>query len=112
MNVTDKIAIVTGGGRGIGRGICLVLAGNGADVVVADINVGNAQNVAKEVEALGRQSMAVELDVTNQDSADSMASEVLARFGRIDILVNNAGIMNFGIDAAYSLVPINFRCPR
>ena len=93
MNVSGKVAVVTGGGRGIGRGIVLVLARNGADVVAADINVEDAQSVAQEVADSGSQSMAVWLDVTDQQSVDRMAQEVIARFGRIDILVNNAGII-------------------
>ena len=66
MDVTNKIALVTGGGRGIGRGICLALAANGADIVVSDINAGDAQAVSKEVESLGRQSAAIAADVTDQ----------------------------------------------
>ena len=93
MGVTGKVAIVTGGGRGIGRGIVLVLAGNGADVVIADINIDNAQGVAVEVSRMGRESMAVRVDVTVQQSVDSMVQEVIARFARIDILVNNAAII-------------------
>ena len=93
MDVTGKVAVVTGGGRGIGQGIALALARNGADVVLADIVLDNAQAVAGEVSAMGRQSMAVALDVTDQGSVDAMAREVLDRFGRIDILVNNAGII-------------------
>ena len=92
MDVTSKIAVVTGGGRGIGRGIALALARNGADLVVADINSDDAGNVAAEVAELGRESIASHLDVTSQDSVDRMVDEVLARFGRIDVLVNNAGI--------------------
>lgn len=93
MNVTDKIAIVTGGGRGIGRGISLVLAQNGADLVVADLIEDNARSVANEVRAIGRKSLALSLDVTSQASADAMVESVMAQFGRIDILVNNAGII-------------------
>ena len=92
MDVTDKVAIVTGGGRGIGQGIVLVLARNGADAVVADINLEDAESVASEVEGMGRQAMAAFLDVTDQASVERMVEEALARFGRIDILVNNAGI--------------------
>lgn len=93
MDVTDKIAIVTGGGRGIGRGISLVLARHGANIVVADLIEDNAQAVVDEVRALGRKSLALSLDVTSQASADAMVAEVMAQFGQIDILVNNAGII-------------------
>ncbi len=93
MDVTDKIAIVTGGGRGIGRGISLVLARNGANIVVADLLEDNAQRVADEVRALGRKSLALSLDVTSQASADAMAASAISAFGQIDILVNNAGII-------------------
>lgn len=93
MNVTDKVAIVTGGGRGIGRGISLVLAQNGADVVVADLIEDNAKSVADEVSALGRKSLALSLDVTSQASADAMVANAISQFERVDILVNNAGII-------------------
>ena len=93
MDLTDKVSIVTGAGRGIGRGIALALAQNGAHVVVADINLDNAGTVAKEVEDIQRRAIAIPLDVTDQASIESMVQVTLARFGRIDILVNNAGII-------------------
>ena len=93
MNVSGKVALVTGGGRGIGRGISLVLAGNGADVAVADLDPTNAEAVAQEVTATGRQSMAVSVDVRDQASVGTMVQQVLERFGRVDVLVNNAGVI-------------------
>ena len=93
MNVADKIALVTGGGRGIGRGISTVLAQNGADVVAADINLDDALSVAAEVSEIGRQAMAQRVDVTVQESIDNVVDAVMQQFGRIDILVNNAGII-------------------
>ena len=93
MNVTDKIAIVTGGRRGIGRAIAVELARNGAHVAVADIDRGDAQDVADEIAPMGRRSLALALDVTDQASVDRMVEGVIGHFGRIDILVNNAGIV-------------------
>ena len=93
MDVSDKVAIVTGGGRGIGRAIALTLARNGADTVVADVNEDDASRVAEEVAEIGRQSLALFADVTDQQAVDAMVRKALDRFGRIDILVNNAGII-------------------
>lgn len=93
MDVTDRIAVVTGGGRGIGRGISLVLAENGANVVVADIEPENAAAVAQEVAGLGRRSLALSVDVTDQASSEKLAEDVLSEFDGIDILVNNAGVI-------------------
>ena len=93
MDVSGKIAIVTGGGRGIGRGISLALARNGADIVIADIIVKNAEGVADEVRSLGRRSLAVSLDVSDQESVEGMTAQALSEFGAIDILVNNAGVI-------------------
>ena len=75
MDVSGKIAIVTGGGRGIGRGISLALARNGADIVIADIIVKNAEGVADEVRSLGRRSLAVSLDVSDQESVEEMTAQ-------------------------------------
>ena len=91
MDVTDQIAIVTGGGRGIGRAISHVLESNGAKVVIGDINEGDAQAVCKEIDEHGGRSRAVAVDVTDKESVEGMASQTLSAFGRIDILVNNAG---------------------
>ena len=92
MDLTGTTAIVTGGASGIGRGICLVLAERGAGIVVADMNAPGAEAVAAQVAELGRESMSITLDVTQQSSIHSVTEAVLARFGKIDILVNNAGV--------------------
>jgi meso-butanediol dehydrogenase/(S,S)-butanediol dehydrogenase/diacetyl reductase len=89
----NKIALVTGGGRGIGEAICRRLAEEGADVVVADINQDIAAETAKKVEAAGRRSLAVKVDVTKSKDVDEMVSATMDKFGRIDILVNNAGVL-------------------
>ncbi len=93
MDVTGKTALVTGGGRGIGRGISLALARNGADVVVADIVVENARSVVDEVKALGRQGLALSVDVRSSQSVEDATAQALGEFGAIDILVNNAGVI-------------------
>lgn len=93
IDLTDKVAIVTGGASGIGRGICLVLAEQGANVAVADLNEKGAESVASEIVNLGRQSIAANVDVTSRDSVNGMVARVVEEFGRIDILVNDAGLV-------------------
>ena len=96
MRLENKVAVVTGAGRGIGRGIALALAGEGASVVVADIRYEDARGVAAEVRGLGRESLAVKVDVTKSSEVKRMVERALARFGGVDILVNNAGIIRVG----------------
>lgn len=93
MDITGKTAAVTGAGRGIGRGIALTLARNGADVAVADIIPENAQAVADEIIALGRRALPITVDVADAQSVAAMAADAIAHFGAVDILVNNAGII-------------------
>ena len=90
--LTDKIAIVTGGGRGIGKGIALEYARVGANVVVASRNRENLEEVAAEIKALGRESLVAVTDVTIPEQVDNLVKQTVDRFGRIDILVNNAGV--------------------
>ena len=92
MDLTGRTAMVTGGASGIGRGISLVLAGQGAGIVVADLNPQGAEAVAAEVAELGRESMSIALDVTEPSSIDAVTEAVMGRFSKIDILVNNAGV--------------------
>lgn len=87
-----KVAIVTGAGSGIGRGIALAFAREGGKVVVNDINGESAAAVTEEVKAQGREAVAVEADVSRNDQVEEMVRKTLAAFGRIDVLVNNAGI--------------------
>jgi len=90
FDLKGKVAIVTGGGRGIGRAIALGLAGAGASVVIAGRTAEQLDSVAKEVAALGGQALTVVTDLTVQDQINSLVEETVKRFGRIDILVNNA----------------------
>jgi 3-oxoacyl-[acyl-carrier protein] reductase len=90
----DKIAIVTGAGRGIGRGIALALANEGCKVVVSDVT-DTAQDVVKEIENMGSDALAVKCDVSNFQETSQMAKTAIEKFGRVDILVNNAGIYPF-----------------
>lgn len=92
MKLLDKVAIVTGGGRGIGRVICLTLAQAGADVLVADIDKASAQAVAAEVTALKRNGLAFEVDVTEKLAVEAMMEVCESQLGGLNILVNNAGI--------------------
>jgi NAD(P)-dependent dehydrogenase (short-subunit alcohol dehydrogenase family) len=92
FSVVDRVAVVTGGGQGIGREIVRVLAAGGAHVAIADLNPATAADAAREVEAMGRRGLAVTTDVADNASVEAMTSAVLAAFGRVDILVNDAGI--------------------
>ncbi len=87
----DQVAIVTGGGGGIGRGIAVEMAKFGAHVVVADIDAQRAEEAAGLVRKAGREALAVTTDVMNTDQIRAMVAATEKRFGRIDILVNNAG---------------------
>lgn len=92
MDLSDKIAVVTGGSMGLGRAICLVFARKGANIVVADVNLEVAEQVAKKVEALGRSSLAVKMDVAKVTDMEAAVDSIMKKFSRIDIWVNNAGI--------------------
>lgn len=92
LELTGKVALVTGAAQGIGRAIALLLAQKGADIVVSDINLEKAQETAKEIETIGRRAMAIKVDVANSDNVERMIQAILERFSQIDILVNNAGI--------------------
>ena len=92
IDLTGKVAIVTGGGNGIGRGIAGRLAHAGASVGVADIDLGAATTVRDELRAAGATAEAFEVDVADQASTDAMIEAAIAGLGRVDILVNNAGV--------------------
>jgi NAD(P)-dependent dehydrogenase (short-subunit alcohol dehydrogenase family) len=85
------VALITGGGTGIGRGAALVLAEHGADVVIAGRRRDPLESTAKEIDVLGRRAVAVSTDVTNPEECRGLVETTLAEFGRVDILVNCAG---------------------
>ena len=88
-----KTALVTGGARGIGRGIALELAKEGADVVIADLLVDVGEETAAELRTLGRKASVVEMDVTDTASVDAGVAQALEQPGGLEILVNNAGVI-------------------
>ena len=91
IDLSGKVALVTGGSRGLGREIALAYAEAGADVVVASRKLDACRAVAAEVEALGRQALPVAANVADWAGCDALIDAAYARFGKIDILVNNAG---------------------
>ncbi len=106
----DRVAIVTGGGQGLGRCFARHLADKGAIPVIAEINGQTALAVQKEFEAEGRRALAVRTDVTDQGSVDALVKQTLAAFGRIDILINNAAMLqNLTIGPFWELSPDEWR---
>lgn len=91
MKLEGNVAIVTGGGQGIGEGIVRCLAEEGADIAIIDINGDNARKVADRVKSSGRKALAIEADITDNDRVVKAVQDILDFFGRIDILVNNVG---------------------
>jgi 3-oxoacyl-[acyl-carrier protein] reductase len=97
IDLSSKNGLVTGGGRGIGREIALRLANAGCNVAISDIDLTTSQSTAKEIESLGRKSMALAADVSKADQVGAMFGAFLEKFATIDILVNNAGITRDGL---------------
>jgi len=91
QRLAGKVAVVTGAGQGIGKGIALRLVREGADVVVAEYNSESAASAAADIRSLGRQALACTVDISDVAAVRTMVGEVVAYFGHIDILVNNAG---------------------
>ena len=93
LGLKDKTALVTGTGSqiGYGKGIAVTLAGEGCNIISADIDLEGARQTARKVEALGCEALALKVDVANRGQVDAMVKAAIDRFGQIDILVNNAG---------------------
>jgi len=96
MPLNGKVAIVTGGNRGIGVGIVHALADAGADVVIAARNLQQSTQIASEVQAKGHRALAIQIDVSKPDDVKTMFERTIAEFGGLDILVNNAGLLSIG----------------
>jgi NAD(P)-dependent dehydrogenase (short-subunit alcohol dehydrogenase family) len=115
FDLSGRVAVVTGGAGGIGHAQALGLADAGADVVVTSRQIGHLEDVAGEIRAKGRKSLAVSVDVVDEKSAADMVKRVLGEFPRIDILVNAAGIAirhaadTFPIDDWQKVMDINVR---
>src|SRR5688500_1088078 len=122
MRLKDKVAIVTGGAAGIGRGMVEAFAREGARVAIADRDAAGAREAAEHVRSAGGDAAAFEVDVSNSESVARMTADVIARFGRIDVLVNNAGIrfvkpfLEYGEDEWRKTIDVNltglFLCCR
>ena len=97
MLLKDRVAIVTGGARGIGKAIALLFAQEGADIAICDVNQETLTSAKKEIEVLGRKVLAEVVDVTKADQVDNFTQKTLDNFKKIDILINNAGITRDGL---------------
>src|SRR5436189_3561803 len=92
FELTGKVAVVTGGSRGLGREMALAFADKGADVVIASRKLDNCEAVAEEVRAKGRKALAVAYHAASWTGADDLAKAAYDHFGKVDVLVNNAGM--------------------
>ncbi len=93
VDLTGKIAWVTGGSRGIGRAAAIALSQAGADVAVAySTKSAEADQVVAEIQALGRKALAIQVDVAKQESCNEAYDKIVAGLGKVDILVNSAGV--------------------
>ncbi|MBI2843821.1 MAG: SDR family NAD(P)-dependent oxidoreductase [Armatimonadetes bacterium] len=95
MKLLGKAAIVTGASRGIGKGLALAIAKEGADVVVNSLDTVEADEVVDQIRSMGRESFALRGDVSCASDVEALIAATVKKFGRIDILVNNAGISVF-----------------
>jgi len=118
FDLSGKVALVTGGSRGLGRAIALAFAEYGADIIVASRKLDNCELVAEEIRAMGRRALALSCHMGRWEQIDTLVTRVYAEFGRIDILVNNAGmtpVTSSSLDTDEKLVDavfaLNFKGP-
>ncbi len=115
FRLNDKVAVVTGGGRGIGRFIANGLAEAGADIVIASRKIENCRNAAEQIASLGKKTLAVSCDLEQPEQIDRLVERTLENFGRIDILVNNAGLtwgaptLEYPIEKWEKVIHVNLR---
>ena len=92
MKLENKVAIVTGGGKGIGAEICSKLAKEGAKIVIAEMDIKSGENIQKKIIENKGEAIVINTNVADEVSVNNMADEAVKKFGKIDILINNAGI--------------------
>ncbi len=95
QNLKNKVALITGARRGMGKSHAIALAKQGAKVAVTDINQDDCQKVVDEIKSSGGKAIAFKLDVSDKSEVDSVVAEIVKKFGQLDILINNAGIAQF-----------------
>ena len=91
MRFDGKVGIITGSGRGIGKGIATKFASEGGIAIVVDVDAATAEATAKEIEASGGKAMAAKCDITSQEEVNGLVAKVIEKYGKVDILVNNVG---------------------
>lgn len=115
--LAGKVALVTGGGRGLGEAICHTLAVAGATTIVADIREALAEQVVEAIQVGGGQAMALRLDVSDAEQAEHVIGQVFEQYGRLDVLVNNAGVdvtlpvEELSVDDWDRIIAVNLRGP-
>ena len=97
VTLEGKIALVTGGARGIGREIALHFAAQGANVAICDVNLEQAEQTLQDIKKLGREGLALKTDVTDIKDVQVMVDKILDKLGKLDILINNAGVTKDGL---------------
>jgi len=97
MRFKDRVVLVTGGGGGIGRTIALLFAGEGAHIVIGDLNVAGGEETVEMIRQKGGQAVFVEANVTRFEDAEKMVAQAVENWGRLDVLINNAGVTRDGL---------------
>lgn len=95
MSLKNKIVVITGARQGIGYGIAIAFAKEGANIVVSDLNLSDCEEVVKEIEKFGVKGLAIQCDVSEKNQVDDLIHQTIKKFGQLDVLINNAGIFPF-----------------